>query len=103
MCEAARDLAPRPGGIKDRALRRRLPFVMEVLEPIPGDGGLERVVDDSCRCQKLAGIGHANERIAPHARSTFEMRITGSWLRHTTMGGAAFDRSLPPDARPPTT
>jgi len=52
MGEAACDLALQASRFEDRSLRRRLHFVVETLEPIPGDSGLKRVVDETGRCQK---------------------------------------------------
>ena len=96
MGEAARDLARRAGGLQDGALRRRLDGVVERLEPLPGDRGLERIVDDPGGRQKLARIGHADEGVAPQARRAVAMRVGAARLGDAAMIGAAFQRPLHP-------
>src|SRR4249920_3254274 len=44
---AAGDLSGTPGRLDNRTLGRGLDLVVEGLEPLPGDGGLERIVDDA--------------------------------------------------------
>jgi hypothetical protein len=58
MGEAACDLAFHPGRLEDRTLRRRLDLVVETFEPVPGDGGLKSVVDETGRRQKLESARH---------------------------------------------
>src|SRR5438067_7257321 len=60
MREAACDLAFQASRFEDRSLRRRLHFIVETFEPIPVDSSVKRVVDETCRWQKLARIWHAN-------------------------------------------
>src|SRR5258707_6307041 len=56
MGEAACDLAFHAGRLEDRTLGGRLDLVMETFEPVPGDGGLKSVIDETGRRQKLARI-----------------------------------------------
>src|SRR5436305_3334568 len=73
---------------------------MKSFKPIPGDGGLEGIVDEARRRQEFARVGHADKGVAPDPRGAFEMRI-GSLcgLRLSAMIGAALERACHPCIR----
>src|SRR5260370_16597399 len=97
VVEAAGDFSLHTGRLEYRRLGRCLHFVMEAFEPVPGDGGLEGVVDKPRRRQKLARIRHADECISPDARCAFEMRVAGLCrLRHPAMVSPPFHPACHP-------
>src|SRR5437016_4444556 len=110
MSEAACDLAFHASRFEDRSLRRRLHFVVETFEPIPGDSGLKRVVDETGRCQKLARIWHANKCVPPDSCCAFEMCIAGScglrrppWsAQHSSARAIQASGEWSPDSKPST-
>src|SRR5215472_425786 len=95
--EAAGDLAWLAGRLADGALGRGLDLVVERLEALPGNGGLEGVADDRARHHAFAPIGHADEGVAPDARGTGAMRIllAGDFWRAAVIG-ADLERALHP-------
>src|SRR5258708_23887756 len=95
--EAASDFTLHAGRFQNGALGCRFDLIVKVFELIPGDGGLERIVDEARGCQKFARIGHANEPAAPDPRRALQMRVAG-------LGGPprpALVGAPPPRARPP--
>src|SRR5690348_15964192 len=65
--EAAGDLALLTRRVHNRTLGGRLDLVVKAFESLPGDGGLERIVDEARGRQEFARIGHSDERVAPDA------------------------------------
>ena len=63
--EAAGHVAGTAGRLPDRALRRRLDAGVELFEAVPGDRGLEGVVQQAVGDQPLAVVGRADEGLAP--------------------------------------
>src|SRR5439155_24197288 len=59
--EAAGDLALLGDRVADRLLGRRLDAVVKALEPLPGERGRERVVDDAAPERALARVRYADE------------------------------------------
>ena len=86
----------RPVASTDRVLGRGLDRVVECLEALPGDRGLERVVDHAAQDQPLHRVGHADEGVAPHAGRALAMRVGAARLRRAAVIGAAFARALHP-------
>ena len=80
----------RAGRLDERVLRRLAHGCVERFEPVPGDGGLERVVDDAHRHGQLAPIGHADEGRAP----ALARRLVG--MMAPAVIGHEFDRPLHP-------
>src|SRR3984893_11819633 len=90
-------LAGPAGRVFDRARGRVFDAVVKRLEPVPGDRGLERVVDDGEPDQALDQIGHADEGGAPAAGGAFAMRGHAlGRLRRAAIICAAFERALHP-------
>ena len=100
MGEAASDLALHAGRFQDGTLGRGFDTVMKAFEPVPSDGGLERIVDEARRRQKFARIRHTDKSVAPDPCRALAMRVAGlSLLRRAAMVGATLERARHPRVR----
>src|ERR1700731_2574120 len=75
--EAASDFTLHAGRFQNGALGCRFDLVVKVFEPIPGDGSLERIVDEDLGRQKFARLGDAEERLSTDAPRASQMRVPG--------------------------
>src|SRR4029077_937714 len=89
--EAAGDLPRAPGDIPNRPFGRGLDGVVELLESFPSDRSFKRVGYDRPPHQRLAGVGHPDEGVAPLSGGAIAVTIGSPVLLGCpAMVGAAF-------------
>src|SRR5271155_4295588 len=92
MSEAASDLPWSPGRLADGRFGRVLDLVVELLEPLPSDRGLEGVGDNPAPDRALAGKGHADKGVAPCFGGALAVSVGfARAFRRSAMVGAAFE------------